>query len=107
VEYEEYTRSYDIRYVAEIRHLKLEKFRVLKVLNKHILKSKIRAQFKVWDDQWEKQELRRLRYRNKDANSNAAAEKTAEAQQIHLDIENILLRTLSIDDTINWSSLID
>jgi len=53
-ETEEYTRSYDVRHVAEIKHLGLGTFRVLKDMNSYILESKVEEQFRKWDDQWAK-----------------------------------------------------
>ena len=107
VDYEEYTRSYAIRYVKEVRHLGLEKVRVLKDLDKFILQTKVRSVLKVWDEQWERQESRRIKASYRDYNSVEASERTQEAQQVQEDLANILLHTLSVDDTINWQNLKD
>lgn len=107
VAYEEYTRSYGVRYVSEVRHLGLEKIRVLKDLNKFILQTKVRSVLKVWDEQWERQESRRIKASYRDYNSVEASNRTQEAQQAQEDLLNILLHTLSVDDTINWRTLKD
>lgn len=106
-EYEEYTRSYDTRYVAEIRHLGLGTYRILKDLDNFILDNKVEAQFKKWDDQWAKIVNKNKSQADKEANLNMAEEKTLDAQMAQSEIENILLHTLGIDDTVDWNSLKD
>lgn len=106
-ESQEYTRSYDTRYVAEIRHLGLGTYRILKDLDSFILDNKIEAQFKKWDDQWDKIVHKNKTQADKNANLNIAEERTREAQEIQKEIENILIHTLTIDDTIDWNTLKD
>lgn len=104
-EIEETTRSYDTRYVAEIRHLGLGTYRILKDLDYLILDNKVEAQFKKWDDQWEKIVLKNKTQADKEANLNVAEKRTEEAKEAQLALENLLLHTLSIDDSVNWNSL--
>lgn len=106
-ESQEYTRSYDTRYIAEIRHLGLGTYRILKDLDSFILDNKIEAQFKKWDDQWDKIVHKNKSQADKNANLNIAEERTREAQEIQKEIENILIHTLTIDDTIDWNTLKD
>lgn len=107
IERREYTRSYDTRYVAEITHLGLGKFRLLKDTESYILQNKVKAQFKIWDDQWEKQENKRLKEANKEINNLVAVEKTLEAENALSDLKNILTQALEVNNTINWSDLKD
>ncbi|HVZ25670.1 MAG TPA: hypothetical protein VG842_06440, partial [Sediminibacterium sp.] len=104
---EEFTRSYDVRYVAEIRHLGLETYRILKDKDKWILDNKIEAQFKKWDEQWSKIIYKNEILAKKEANKNLADERTNDAQEKLRQIENILLHTLDIDDAIDWDTLKD
>jgi len=104
---QEYTRSYDIRFVAEIQHLGSGKYRVLKDTDSDILRNKINSQFKTWDDQWERQETKRIKGLERAKNKAAANEETLEAKKALEDLENILIHTLEIDDTIDWSSIKD
>ncbi|PVD52398.1 restriction endonuclease [Terrimonas sp.] len=104
---EEYTRSYDIRYVAEIRHQGLGTYRILKDKDQWILDNKIEAQFKKWDEQWEKIVFKNKSQANKEANLNLAEERTLEAKEKLDEIENLLVHTLDMDDTIDWNSLKD
>lgn len=106
-ETEEYNRSYDTRYVAEIRHLGLGTYRILKDLDSFILDNKVEAQFKKWDDQWAKIVHKNKSQANKEANLNIAEERTREAQQAQKDIDDLLLATLIVDDTVNWDMLKD
>jgi len=73
---EEYTRSYDIRYVAEIRHQGLGTYRIIKDKDRWILENKIEAQFKKWDELWQKIEFKNQSQANKEVNINLAEEKT-------------------------------
>jgi restriction system protein len=104
-EYEEYTRSYDTRYIAEVRHFGLGTYRVLKDLDYGILLNKIEAQFYKWDEQWSKIDGKNKSQADKEANLSIAEERTSEAQNIQRDIENILIHTLDIDDAIDWNDL--
>lgn len=104
---EEYTRSYDIRYVAEIRHQGLGTYRILKDKDQWILDNKVEAQFKKWDELWGKIVSKNQSQANKEANLNLAEERTFEAKEKLGEIENILMHTLDIDDTIEWNTLKD
>lgn len=104
---EEYTRSYDIRYVAEIRHQGLGTYRILKDKDQWILDNKIEVQFKRWDEQWEKIVFKNQSQANKEVNLNLAEERTLEAKEKLDKIENLLVHTIDIDDTIDWNSLKD
>lgn len=104
---EEYTRSYDIRYVAEIRHLGLGTYRILKDKDRWILYNKVDAQFTKWDEQWSKIVNKNRAQADKEANQNIAEERTNEAKEKLEEVENILQYTLGVDDTVNWESLKD
>lgn len=106
-ETQEYTRSYDTKYVAEIQHLGLGTYRILKDLDFLILDNKVEAQFRKWDEQWAKVVNKNQTQAHKEANLNIAEERTREAQSAQKEIEELLLATLEIDDTVNWDSLKD
>lgn len=106
-ETQEYTRSYDKRYVAEIQHLGLGTYRILKDLDSLILDNKVDAQFRKWDDQWAKVVNKNQTQAHKEANLNLAEERTREAESAQKEIEELLLATLEIDDTVDWNSLKD
>lgn len=106
-ESQEYTRSYDTRYIAEIRHLGLGTYRILKDMDSYILDNKVEAQFNKWDDQWDRIVSKNKLQADKEANLNIAEERTREAQEIQKQLEDILIHTLSIDDSIDWDTLKD
>lgn len=107
IEREEYTRSYATKYVAEIKHLGLGKFRVLKDFDPYILQNKVNGQFNIWDEQWKKKEIKRIKDENRKTSNNLANEKTLEAKKAQKDLEDILMNTLEVDDTVDWSTLKD
>jgi restriction system protein len=104
---EEYIRSYDVRFIAEIRHQGLGTYRILKDKDEWILNNKIDAQFAKWDEQWSKVVSKNKVQSDKEANQNIAEERTIDAQRKISEIENILIYTLGIDDTVDWTSLKD
>jgi restriction system protein len=89
----EYTRS-SIRYIAEIRHKGLNTVKVLKDTNADVLQYKVNTQFAKWQEQWAK-----------GASLSLAQEQTKEAKERLAEIDNLLIHTLSIDDTIDWEIL--
>lgn len=103
--YEEYTRSYDTRYVAEIKHIGLGTFRVIKDIDPNILEMKVKDQYRKWDDRFHKIEVKNKLQAQKEASLNLAEEKTVEAQKLLQEIEEVLLFTLNINDAIDWDSL--
>jgi restriction system protein len=70
----EYTKSYDVRYVAEIRHIGLDTYRILKDKDSWILKKKVEAQFTKWDEQWSKRLDKQEALAAKQANQKIAEE---------------------------------
>lgn len=106
-ESEEYTRSDDIRYIAEIKHLGLGTFHVLKDMEQYRLNIKIADQFKKWDDQWAKISHKKKSQADKEASLKTAEERTRNAQEKQKEIDDLLVYALNIDDTVNWDSLKD
>lgn len=104
-EYHEYTRSYDKRYVAEIRHVGLKTYRILKDLNHEILNNKVIVQLHKWDEQWERITNKSKSKAEKELNLQEAEDRTKEAQDALQQIQNLLIHTLSLNDAIDWSSL--
>ena len=105
--YEEYTRSNEKRYIAQIRHNGLGTFKLIKDINTYILSSKIEAQFRIWDDRWAKIMSKSQKESDREVSLISASEKTAEAQKDQKEIEDLLIHTLEVDDTIDWETLKD
>lgn len=101
----EFTRSYDTRHLAEIRHLGLGTYRIIKDMDFDVLQNKVHAQFVKWDAQWANLDERERNKAEKIANQKLAEESTNEAMKKLKEVESILEHTLNIDDSIDWDSL--
>jgi restriction system protein len=104
---EEYTRSYDVRYVAEIEHLGLGTIRVIKNMSSYILDVMVNEQFSKWDEQWEKKVQKDKQQSHKETSLNIAEERSSEAKFLQEQIENILTDSLKINNVIDWEILKD
>lgn len=102
---EELTRSYDTRHLAEIRHLGLGTYRIIKDMDFDVLQNKVHAQFVKWDAQWANLDQREKSKAEKIASQNLAEDRTIEAKRKIQEVESILQHTLSVDDKIDWESL--
>lgn len=106
-QYTEYTRSHQPRYVAEVRHLGLGSYRLLKDMNSTVLYNKIVAQFVTWDNQWERQVLKNEAIAEKEYFLQKAEEQTLEAQRVQNEFNEILLSSLNKGSTFQWDKLYD
>jgi restriction system protein len=98
---------FDAPYIAEIKHLGLGTFRVLKDREKYRLDNKVAAQFKKWDEQWARICHKTKSQADKEASLNIAEERTRDAQEKQKQIDDLLINALNIDNTVNWDSLKD
>jgi len=83
-------------YQVSIYHGGLKEHKILSAPEKYLLESKVNLQIQKWNERW-----------NKEVNFDDANLRTEEAQQALEEIENLLIHTLSIDDTIQWHKLKD
>ncbi len=83
------TRTYKIKFIAEIMHKGLNDYKVLTSDNYEILRNKVNAHVAILEEKWD------------------ADERTREAIFKLQEIDNILLQALEIDDAINWERLKD
>ncbi|OZI05088.1 restriction endonuclease [Siphonobacter sp. BAB-5385] len=104
---EDYNRSYDTIYIAEIQHLGLRTYRVLKDKDDMILDNKVDAQFEKWDQQWARTDAKTKKATEKYFGTQHAEEVTNEAKMALYRTENILKYTLDVDDTVDWNTLKD
>jgi restriction system protein len=98
-----YTRI--LRYTVEMFHKGLNEHKLLSAPELYMLQNKVNLQAEKWNEKWEKIEAKRMQNDEKEANIEEAAERTKEAQEIMRRIDNLLLHTLEIDDTIDWNRL--
>lgn len=94
-----------IRYCAEVRHPDLNEFRLITGPDQYILKNKIDAYLDKLRDKWEKLQAKNNIIYTKETGLRQAELQTKQAQQALRDIDEILLFTLGVDDTVNWNSL--
>jgi len=101
-------------YQIEVRHKGLHKYRLIKGTERYIVEQKASAQQRAWEELWAKKQAteavranRQRSVREKEAKKALAAERTAEAQQVFAGIEQTLLHTLTVNDRIEWESLLD
>jgi restriction system protein len=83
-------------YQVSIYHSGLKEHKLLSAPENYLLESKVNLQIQKWNERW-----------NKEVNFDDANLRTEEAQQALEEIENLLMHTLSIDDTIQWHKLKD
>jgi len=83
-------------YQVTIYHSGLKEHKLLSAPEKYLLESKVNLQIQKWNERW-----------NKEVNYDDANSRTEEAQQELEEIENLLIHTLTIDDTIQWHKLKD
>jgi len=98
----------------EVTHSGLNKYRHIRGSDRHIVEQKAEAQRLAWDEMWEKKQAAENKKRERDAairskeqKKELAEIKSDEAQKAINNLEEILRHTLSIDDAIDWSSLLD
>ena len=85
-QYETYTKSGAVRYVVELRHGGIGKFRVVRDSDARIVREKALAVVKTWQKQWK------------------AAQLTAQAKESLEELRNILVSSLTRDHSIMLDS---
>lgn len=105
--YSEFSARGIEKFIAEIEHTGLVRFRKLVDSDKNILSRKVKQQFESWDDTWNKMELQRQASEVRSDNQRTADDRTNEAKKALKEIDDILLHTLKINDSVNWNKLKD
>jgi len=106
--------AYREMWEIEVRHGGLNKYRHIRGSDRYVVEQKAAAQEQAWNEMWEKKQAaeskkreREAAIRSKEEKNELAIIKTDEAQKALDDLENTLKHTLSVDDAIDWSSLLD
>lgn len=94
-----------LKYSVEMYHKGLKEHKVISAPDPDILQNKAEMQLTKWMEKWEVLEARRKTMEEKEANMEEAEKRTREAQKALNQIENSLIHTLSVDDTVDWESL--
>jgi restriction system protein len=98
---EEYTRSYDKRYIAEITHTGLKEFKLFSANEKYILDNKIDAHIAKLEEKWDKL----IQKQNQEASQKEAENRTQTAIKALYEVDDILIQRFSIKDKLEWESL--
>ena len=98
-------RTKILRCTKEITHTGLKEHKLISAPDSYILSNKIEIQVAKWNEKWNATKLKNLLVDQKNANLQFAEISTNEAQEIQKQIDNILIHTLSVDDTVEWDSL--
>jgi len=106
--------AYRQMYEIEVEHAGLNKYRHIRGSDYHVVQQKASAQLLAWDEMWERKQAVELKrqernelLRDKEEKKELAAIQTDEAQKALDNLESTLAHTLTVDDTIDWSSLLD
>jgi restriction system protein len=91
----------------ELRHPGLNKYRLIRGTDQHVVEQKAAAQRAAWDEMWRKRVEKEERALNKQSMLEEAQARTKEAVEAIQELENTLQHTLGINDTVKWETLKD
>ena len=94
-----------LKYTVEIYHKGLNEHKNLSAPEFEMLQNKANLQQEKWTEKWSKLQLKKIKVQVKELNLEGAKTRSEEAQQELQGIDNLLLHTIDIDDTIDWNSL--
>jgi restriction system protein len=94
-----------LKYTVEMYHKGLREHKLLSAPEIDILQNKVNLQVEKWVEKWDKIDSKRIQNEKKEVNIEEANEQTEDAQASLQKIENLLIHTLTIDDTIDWNKL--
>jgi len=94
-----------LKYTIEVYHKGLKEHKLISAPEEDMIENKVQLQIKKWAEKWENVEAKRRITAEKEANLDDANTRSDEAKQSLEKIDNILIHTLSIDDTVDWDKL--
>ncbi|MCT2196126.1 restriction endonuclease [Paenibacillus sp. p3-SID1389] len=94
-----------LKYSVEMYHKGLNEHKLISAPEPDILQNKVKIQAKKWNEKWSSILHKRQLNQEKEASIEEAARRTEEATNNLIEIDNLLLHTLSVDDTVDWDSL--
>lgn len=102
-----YNVSYSriLKYSVEMYHKGLNEHKIISAPDLEMLENKANLQAQKWSEKWNAISTKRKNADEREANLEEANKRTEEAQKALEEIDNLLLHTLSINDTVNWDSL--
>ena len=100
-------RTYKIKYTAEVTHKGLKDYKVITTFDEDILENKVQSHVAKLEEKWEKIVSKQNIVNHQVASQKEAEIRTQAAIRYLEAVDNILVHTLSIDDTIDWETLKD
>lgn len=94
-----------LKYTVEMFHKGLNEHKLISAPELDMLQNKANLQAQKWTEKWDFIESKRKISEQKEANIEEATSKTEEAIKALKQIDNLLIHTLSIDDTVDWEAL--
>ncbi len=94
-----------LRYTQEIYHTGLNEHKLVSAPDSYTLQNKATMQMEKWSEKWNLLEAKRIRNEDKEANFEEAERQTKEAEQALNGITNLLVNSLSIDNSVSWGTL--
>lgn len=101
------TRTLKTKYIAEITHKGLNDYKVLSSDHQLILQNKVNAHIAKLNERWSKIVNKENVVRSKEEILRDADKRNKEARDALKEIDDILIYTLDIDDTVDWEMLKD
>ncbi|MCB9310910.1 MAG: restriction endonuclease [Lewinellaceae bacterium] len=96
-----------IKYTAEVTHKGLKDYKVFTAYDEDILENKVQSHVAKLEEKWDKIVAKQNIVNHLVASQKEAEIRTQEAIRSLNEVDNILIHTLSIDDTIDWETLKD
>lgn len=100
-------RTIKTKYIAEITHRGLNDYKIISSDDSGVLRNKVKAHVAKLEEKWDKIVQKENIVRSKEELQKESEILTKEAIKALKEIDEILLFTLEIDDTINWEQLKD
>lgn len=94
-----------LKYSVNLQHTGLNEFKTISAPDLLTIEIKIENQCEKWIEKWAKIHEKQKLQSKKEASQAEAESRTEEASELFNQIENILIYTLDIDDTIDWDTL--
>lgn len=100
-----YTQRGLPRYQIEVRHDQLNKYQLIRGDDPNFVREKARTRMAEWDAMWERRDTAETRRREISHSQAEAMRLTEDAKKALGQMEQILVHTLGVDDTVDWDSL--
>jgi restriction system protein len=94
-----------LKYSVEMFDDGLKEHKIVSAPDLDILQNKVDLQVEKWNEKWGKIESKQRILEEKEASIEESSRRTEEAIEAINAIDNLLMHTLTIDDTVNWDVL--